>query len=571
MAPSIKTKYNEEKKLDEEREIWESMLPAAWHTSITAKDSIFCKTYELTRKQIEQVAQRGDHDCIIEIGCGTGDVIGELETSIQCYGLDINPMFIDFCLENHPHDHCDFLVQDACELTNWWKQLEGKYTKPLVLCVNNTLNIMPQEIRGKVVAQMLAVAGKEGRCLCTYWNGTFFSHAVMNYYQRNQDLCGEFDMSDVDWENRELVTPSGYSTSWLFPEEVQKRLRSYDADIDTIFDGVNNKCSVSEGASNEDTPQDLVCQDHINTEGLAIFVWFSESSTSKAKGYYDSDDAQTFYKSIWGNETTHIGRYDLLTKEDKTRLSNHEQITRAEQLHEVEFIKLIRSKFPGQEKIRVLDMGCGFGGLLRRLWEAGIIWSATGCDIASKMCEQNRALNAELGCDKDIMVLEESYLGVSVKSESVDLVISMDALLHVGPNKHHKAMKEAARVLRPGGWMIFTDILQQEVVDPVEMQPIYDRIHLSKLGTVSNYKDAMEVVGFRNFKFDSHSSNVPAHYGTIREVLIEKANSIGVSKDYAVRMEAGLQTWRDLAPKNIVWGFLSAQKTEKVADLEQEE
>jgi sarcosine/dimethylglycine N-methyltransferase len=352
------------------------------------------------------------------------------------------------------------------------------------------------------------------------------------------------------------------------PEEIQKRLRSYDADIDIIFDGVNNKCFRNEGASKEDESQELADQDHINTEGLAIFVWFSESCTSKAKGYYDSDDAQTFYKIIWGNETTHIGRYDLLTKEDKTKLSKHEQIFRAEQLHEVEFIKLIRSKFPGQEKIRVLDMGCGFGGLLRRLWEAGIIWSATGCDIAAKMCQQNRALNTKLGCDKDITILEESYLDVSVKSESVDLVISMNALLHVGPDKHHKVMKEAARVLRPGGWMVFTDFLQQEIVDPVEMQPIYDRIHLSRLGTVSNYKDAMEVVGFRNFNFAAHSSNVSAHYGTIREVLMEKADSIGVSKEYAGRMEAGLRTWRDLAPSNILWGFLSAQKTEKDADLE---
>lgn len=410
------------------------------------------------------------------------------------------------------------------------------------------LFLQPEEIRGLVVGQMMAVAGSEGRCLVSYWNGNFFSHAIVNYYLHNPELCGDFEISEhVDFESRILVTPTNYSTHWMLPREVQKLLRAYDVDIDAL----SNK------------PRHGT--DHLNTQGLAIFAWFSQDCSSKAKGYYDSDDAQKFYHNIWGEETVHIGRYDLLTDQDKTALTKQEQISRAQHLHEAEFIKLIKSKFSDQPKVRILDMGCGYGGLLRRLWEAGIVWSAVGVDIAGKMCEQARRLNLELGCDKDIDILEESYLHVSIPDESVDLVISMDALLHVGPAGQRKAIKEAARVLRPGGWMIFTDILQQEVVDPVEMQPIYDRIHLSKLGTVSNYKESMEGIGFRKFGFEEHSSNVSAHYGTVREVLLEKGDSIGVSKEYAEKMESGLCTWRDLAPKNIVWGFTMAQKTIKVS------
>ena len=395
---------------------------------------------------------------------------------------------------------------------------------------------------------MLAVAGPDGRCLVTYWNGDFFSHAVVSYYKSNPSLCGEFDISEhVDFESRTLTTPTGYSTHWFLPAEVQKLLRAFDVDIDVI--GHKPRLGT----------------DHINAEGLAIFAWFSQECSSKAKGYYDSDDAQKFYHNIWGEETVHIGRYDLLTEQDRAALTKQEQISRAQALHEAEFLTLVKSKFPDQPKVRILDMGCGYGGLLRRLWEAGIVWSATGVDIAQKMCEQARRLNRAISCDKDIDILEESYLHVTVPDESVDLVISMDALLHVGPEGQQKAIKEAARVLRPGGWMVFTDILQQEVVDPVEMQPIYDRIHLSKLGTISNYKEAMEAVGFRKFRFEEHSSNVSAHYGTIREVLLEKGDSIGVSKEYTEKMESGLCTWRDLAPKNIVWGFVTAQKTEKVS------
>lgn len=96
----------------------------------------------------------------------------------------------------------------------------------------------------------------------------------MNYYKSNPTLCGTFDMSNVDWDKNILVTPTGYSTHWMLPVEVQQLLRAHDVDVDTIVD------------------KPMYGQDHINTQGLSIFVWFSQACTSRAKGYYDSDDAQ---------------------------------------------------------------------------------------------------------------------------------------------------------------------------------------------------------------------------------------------------------------------------------------
>jgi sarcosine/dimethylglycine N-methyltransferase len=346
-----------------------------------------------------------------------------------------------------------------------------------------------------------------------------------------------------------LEAPSGYCTHWMLPAEVQRLLRSHDINIH-----VSGK-------------KFMHGKDHINTAGLAIFAWFSQACSSSSKSYYDSDDAQNFYSSIWGDETVHLGRYDMVTEEEKKTLAKSQQISRAEELHELEFIKLIAGKFQVSNetpKMRILDMGCGYGGLLRRLWSAGHVWRAVGCDISVKMCEQSRRLNDKLGAGKDIEILEESYLSVSVPDESMDLVISMDALLHIGPEGQKTAVKEAARSLRPGGWMIFCDIMEQEVVDATEMQPIYDRIHLSKMGTVSNYRACLEESGFTKFEFLDHSKNVASHYGTVREALIEKRDTINVSADFLNRMEAGLADWQKLAPKNIQWGFIVAQKTNKV-------
>jgi SAM-dependent methyltransferase len=356
---------------DDEREVWEFMTPLAWHNSIAQNGSIFEHTYHATRRQIEEMALRNCHDVIVEVGCGTGDVVGEMDSPIPRYGLDINQEFIKFCKENHSKDGVEFHVADALHLVDWWKEkgLDTKFKKPLVTCVNNTLNIMPEQMRGQVIDQMLALAGPQGMCLVTYWNGNFFSHAVMNYYKKNEPLCGRFEVHEhVDWDRRVLVTPTNYSTEWHLPEEVQQLLRAYDVDV----------------PNRSDKP--LWGKPHLNCEGLSIFVWFDVTSTSCAKGYYDSDDAQKFYNHIWGEDNLHVGRYDLLTEEE-LKLPTHKQIAVAQEKDEVAFIELIKNKIQFESfGVRVVDLGCGYGGLLRRLWKEGLVWQGYGCDISSKMC-----------------------------------------------------------------------------------------------------------------------------------------------------------------------------------------
>jgi hypothetical protein len=92
----------------------------------------------------------------------------------------------------------------------------------------------------------------------------------MNFYSQNVELCGPFDFSHVDWNNRTLHAPSGYSTHWMLPEEVQRLLRSYDVNIGLIG------AKIQHG------------KDHINTAGLSIFAWFSTDCSCGGKSckYY---------------------------------------------------------------------------------------------------------------------------------------------------------------------------------------------------------------------------------------------------------------------------------------------
>ena len=94
------------------------------------------------------------------------------------------------------------------------------------------------------------------------------------------------------------------------------------------------------------------------------------------------------------------------------------------------------------DPLRILDAGCGTGGLLANVrteaWKVGVEISTRGIRLARR---------------RGIRLVRGSVSALPFADGSFDAVVSIDVLCHSGVEER-QAVEEAARVLRPGGLLI---------------------------------------------------------------------------------------------------------------------
>ena len=111
----------------------------------------------------------------------------------------------------------------------------------------------------------------------------------------------------------------------------------------------------------------------------------------------------------------------------------------------------------------VLDLGCGAGlDLLLAAEKTGPDGRVIGVDASPEMLERARRNAAEAG-HSNIELLQGAIEELPVESASVDWVIS-NCVINLSMDKP-AAFREIARVLRPGGTMVISDLVAEPLPD----------------------------------------------------------------------------------------------------------
>ncbi|MGA7801097.1 MAG: methyltransferase domain-containing protein [Gammaproteobacteria bacterium] len=271
------------------------------------------------------------------------------------------------------------------------------------------------------------------------------------------------------------------------------------------------------------------------------------SAVTTAREYYNSDDADNFYFHIWGGEDIHVGLYQ----------SDDEPIFDASR----RTVERLAGKLTGLGKdTRVLDLGAGYGGAARYLADR------YGCQVVALNLsevenERDRQMNREQGLDGLIEVVDGSFDALPYPDNSFDVIWSQDAILH--SDKRSRVMEEAARVLKPGGDMVFTDPMQADDCPDGVLQPILDRIHLQSLGSPGFYREAARRAGLEDLGFEDHTAQLPRHYFRVLQETERVEDDLRkvVSTDYIERMKKGLRHWVDGGDSGyLAWGLFHFRK-----------
>ena len=264
-----------------------------------------------------------------------------------------------------------------------------------------------------------------------------------------------------------------------------------------------------------------------------------------ARNYYNSEDADTFYHTIWGGEDIHVGLYQSANEE--IAIASRRTVERMAEQSGVD------------SHSKVLDLGSGYGGSARYLADK-YGCRVTCLNLSEVENERNREKTEAQGLADLIDVVDGSFERLPFEDNAFDVVWSQDAFLHSGDRI--VVLEEALRVLRPGGTLIFTDPMAADGTPRDQLTPILQRLQLDTMATPAYYRDKLHRLGAKSVDFENLTPQLPAHYGRVLDELQSRDSELEgkVSREYRERMQQGLKHWVDGGNAgNLAWGIFTAR------------
>ena len=500
---------------------------------------------------IEELRKRGVKR-VLDVATGTGfDSVRLIKAGFDVVSADGSPEMLARAFKN-AREHDILLRTVQADWRYLTRSIHEKFDA--VICIGNSFtHLFSEHDRRKTLAEFYSVLKHDGILILDHRNYDgildegFSSKHSFYYAGKNVKAEPEHIDSGLARFRYEFPDNSVYHLN-MFPLR-KKYVRSLMTQVG--FQRIHSFADFKEAYKEENpdffihvaekaymSPEDKKKYD--SKEG-------DTDTVEVAREYYNSDAADRFYATIWGGKDIHVGSYEYEGEPifDASQRTNEKLVSKAPKL---------------TEDTKVIDLGAAYGGFARYLAET-YGCHVTCLNISEIQNSRNRKMTEEAGLDYLLDVVDGSFEDVPYSDESYDVAFSQDSILHAGDRG--KVFSEVSRILKTGGYFIFTDPMQKHDAPKQELQPVLDRIHLDSMGSVEKYKELAEKVGMEVVEIEEHPEQLVNHYSSVlREIENRYDELVGVSdKDYIDRMREGLKHWIDNGQKgNLNWGFLVFRK-----------
>lgn len=187
---------------------------------------------------------------------------------------------------------------------------------------------------------------------------------------------------------------------------------------------------------------------------------------------------------------------------------------------------------------RILDIGCGMGGIDLLLIQKYGAAEVVGIDVEAPVLEKAKLYALEAGLNKSIQFKLVEPGPLSFDDVSFDVVFSKDALLHISDKP--MLFSEIFRVLKPEGLFVAGDWLRGEYKELSEQMALFNKLSDEEFDmvTLKDYESKLMKSGFSDIVLrDRHN-----WYLGVAERELKRIQ--GPLKDEIIET-AGLQSYED--------------------------